>query len=83
MKNIELKFKSKIIIVIPLAKTGMDNTISIDVTKMDQQNNVMLLLKYIFEFKLSIDIIKFIDLKIDDIPLMCRDKIIKLVAIIV
>ena len=61
----------------------MDNTISIDVTKMDQQNNVMLLLKYIFEFKLSIDIIKFIDLKIDDIPLMCRDKIIKLVAIIV
>lgn len=45
LKNIELKFKSKIIIVIPLAKTGIDRIIKIEVVKIAQQNNVKLLLK--------------------------------------
>lgn len=83
LKNIELKFKSRIIMVIPLANTGIDKIINIDVTIIDQQNRVKLFLKYKFVLRLIIDITKFIDLKIDDIPLMCRDKIIKLVAIIV
>lgn len=48
----------------------------------DQQNNVKLFVKYKFEFKFIIDTIKFIDLKIDEIPLIWRDKIIKFVAII-
>lgn len=73
---------SIIIIVIPLANTGMDIIINIDVIMIDQQYSERLFKNIIFEFIFSIEIVKFIDLKIDDSPFRCKDKIIILIAVL-
>lgn len=82
LKNIELKLWSKIIIVIPLARTGIDKINSIDVTMIDQQYNDKLFIYILFEFIFTMEIVKFIDLKIDDIPFKCNDKIIMLIDVL-
>ena len=68
--------------MIPLANTGTDKINKIEVIIIDQQNK---LIKYIlinFDFKNKIVIIKFIDLKIDEIPFKCNEKITKLIEIL-
>lgn len=82
LKNIELKLWSKMIIVIPLASTGMDKINSIDVIIIDQQYNDKLFINILFEFIFIIEIVKFIDLKIDDIPFKWRDKMIILIELL-
>jgi len=82
LKNIVLKFESDKIIVIPLAKTGIEIINKIDVIKIDQQNK-FILFKFINLFFIkSIEIIKFIELIIEEIPLIWREKIIKLIEIL-
>lgn len=65
--------------MIPLANTGIDKIISIDVTIIDQQYKVRLSKNILFEFMFIIEIVKFIDLIIDDNPFRWREKIIKLI----
>lgn len=82
LKNIVLKFISKRIIVIPLAKTGIERINKIDVIIIAQENKlIVIILKYL-DLKNNKVIIKFIDLIIDDIPLICNEKITKLIEIL-
>lgn len=82
LKNIELKLWSIIIIVIPLANTGMDIISKIEVTIIDQQYRDKLLIIFLFEFIFVIEIKKFKDLMIDEIPFKWIDKITELIALI-
>ena len=51
----------------------------IEVIIIDQENK-FILIKFVLKFfRWSIDKMKFIDLKIEDIPLICNEKIIKLI----
>jgi hypothetical protein len=82
LKNIDLKFISIKIIVIALARTGIDEISKIEVIIIAQQNRFILIIFILNGFKYIIEIIKFIDLKIDDIPLICNEKIVKLMDIL-
>ncbi len=82
LKNIEFIFWSKIIIVIPLANTGIDKINKIDVIIIDQLNNERLFNKNLLVFILIIVMIKFIELKIEDKPFKCKEKIIKFIVIL-
>jgi len=64
-----LKLWSIMIIVIPLAKTGMETINKIEVTIIDQQYKERLFINILFEFIFVIEIIKFIDLIIEESPL--------------
>lgn len=74
-----MKFWSKINIVILLARTGIEIIKRVEVIKIDQQNSDILNIKDLLILRLIIEIIKFIDLKIDDNPLIWREKIIKFI----
>lgn len=74
-----LKFISVKIIVIPLANTGIDKINKIEVIKIDHENKFKFIKFKLFDFKKNNVIIKFIDLIIDDKPLICSDRIIKLI----
>ena len=56
------------IIVIPLANTGIDVINRIEVIMIDQQYRDKLLIRFLFEFMLVIEIKKFSDLIMDDNP---------------
>jgi len=68
--------------VTPLANTGIDKINKIDVTIIDQQYKDKLFKNILFEFMFIIEIVKFIDLKTDDNPFKCRDKMIILMDVI-
>lgn len=54
--------------VIPLANTGIDIINKIEVTIIDQQYKERLFINILFEFIFVIEIIKFIDLIIEESP---------------
>ena len=74
LKNDVLIFESKRIIVIALVRIGNDIIRRIDVIKIDHINNVMFFIVFLFGFMFMIDLIKFIDLIIDDSPFRCKEK---------
>ena len=82
LKNIVLILISVRIIVIPLANTGTDRFKRMEVIMMAQENKLIVIIFILLDFINIIDIIKFIDLIIDDKPLMCSEKIIKLIEIL-
>lgn len=67
--------------VIPLANTGMEIIINIEVIIIDQQYSDRLFKNILFEFIFSMEIIKFIDLKIDEIPFKWSDRIVILIDV--
>jgi len=81
LKNIELKLWSIIIIVIPLANTGIDVINRIEVIMIDQQYRDKLLIRFLFEFMLVIEIKKFSDLIMDDNPFRWIDRITELIEL--
>lgn len=65
--------------MIPLANTGIERINRIEVIIIDQQNRLILIKFINFDFKIKIEIIKFIDLRIDEIPFKCKEIIMKLI----
>lgn len=78
----DLKFISIKIIVIALASTGNDEINRNEVIIIAQQNKFILIIFILNGFRYIIEIIKFIDLKMEDIPLICNEKIVKLIDIL-
>lgn len=76
LKNDELIFESSKIIVIALVKIGNDKINNIDVIIIDQINKVKFFILFLFIFIFIIDLMKFIDLRIDDSPFKWSEKII-------
>lgn len=75
LKKVVLRFRSDKIIVIAPAKTGRDNSNKIVVIKTDHVNSVQLFIEFLFI--LIIVHKKLIDLRIDEIPAIWREKIVK------
>jgi len=71
------KLLSKIIIVIALDKIGIEIINKIVVTIIDQIYKEKLFKKKLLLLIIKIDEIKLIDLKIEDKPFKCNEKIIK------
>lgn len=72
-----LKFRSEINIVIAPAKTGKDRINKVDVTTIDQMNSgVLYILIPLVRILIKV-VMKLIDLKIDEIPPKCKEKIAK------
>lgn len=65
--------------MIPLANTGTDRINKNEVIIIAQQNKLIQYKFKNFGFRIRIEIIKFIDLIIDDVPFKCKEKIIKLI----
>lgn len=70
------------IMVIPLANTGIEKINKIEVIIIAQENKLILIRFIKFDFMKIKVIIKFIDLITEDIPLICREKIIKFTEIL-
>lgn len=82
LKNIVLMLISVKIIVIPLANTGIEKISKIDVIIIAQENKLILIRLIKFDFKKINVIMKFKELKIEDKPLIWREKIIKFTEIL-
>lgn len=67
--------------MIPLANTGTDKINKIEVIIIDQQNKFIQYKFKNLDLRMIIEMIKFIDLMIDDDPFRCKDIIVKLIDI--
>ena len=76
-KKVEFLFRSVSNIVIAPANTGRDNIKSIEVIKIDQIISVVEFIFIIFGFIFMIVEIKLIAPRIEEIPAICNEKIVK------
>jgi len=77
LKKFIFKLLSRIIIVIALDKIGIEIINKIVVIIIDQIYKEILFKKKLLLLIIKIDEIKLIDLKIEEIPFKCNEKIIK------
>jgi len=79
-KNVVFKFRSVSSIVIAPANTGNDVNSNTAVTKIDQTRRGALSIEILAWCMFKIVEIKLIAPMIDEIPAMCREKIVKSIA---
>lgn len=77
-----LKLVSIKTMVIALARTGIDRTRRVEVIIMDQQNKFSWAIFESLGFRKIMEMMKFIDLSTEDIPLMCSERIVKFIEIL-